>query len=694
MRTLFFPLVKVRKVPLLIAVIFICNLLKGQLRWDGEAGDGLWNTPGNWVGNMPPSATEDVKLDHSAVTGNYTVTLPAGGSSITVRTLTIYPSVAQTIEVILPSSNTAIPAFTAIGSSYGLVIHPGGIFRNSSGGSAGTPVNISDSIKINNGGLYIHNTSRAHATNITVLSKAPGTEQGTFEFDVPGGSGYTVSIAGRVYGNMVLSAAAAGGSKSYTSTGSTTVTINGEFRLNAGVNYSLNFNGGFIIDGDFIHHGNVFDISSGSNSNRISVKKHCTISGIISESGTGLPLIEFEGKVNQDLSVTGAVNGNCTIRINNNAGIRLQTPFSVFYKLDLANGNIRTTSANIFIMQDNATYSGGSPNSFIDGPLRKMGDDDFQFPVGKQGDYAPVSISGTGGMVTDQFEAEYFLGNPTINIGTAFENPPMVRISGLEYWNLDRISGTSPKKITLSVRTYSNATLLEKLVVSRWDIAGQIWRNQGNSAYAGIASGTVTSGDVLSFGVFTVASTVLDQNPLPFRAMALDGKNENGNAILSWKIDPGMDLEGFEVLRSQDKIHFEGVKKLRPLFNQLNYTYSEKLFGQASYYYKVKVMHRNGKIEFSNIVPINYRKGGMELMATVSSITPNMLNISIYSPGKGAVELCLLNVEGKTMRKVSVIIFKGSNAVAFNISQLPAGIYYIAGSAFGMRTAVMKVMKY
>jgi hypothetical protein len=110
-----------------------------------------------------------------------------------------------------------------------------------------------------------------------VLSRAPGTEQGTFEFNVPGGSGYTVSIAGRVYGNMVLSAEAAGGAKSYTSTGTTTVTVNGDFIINAGVNYSLNFNGGFIIHGDFTHHGSTFNISGGVHSNRISLRQNLSL---------------------------------------------------------------------------------------------------------------------------------------------------------------------------------------------------------------------------------------------------------------------------------------------------------------------------------------------------------------------------------------------------------------------------------
>src|SRR5215204_1358318 len=216
-----------RTVPF-ITIICACFQMHGQIKWDGGGGDGQWNAPASWIGDITPGATDDVLLDHSIISRSYVVIFPSGITTVTVRTLVISPSVPETIEVRLPVTNTAVPAFTATGSVYGLEIHDGGIFRNSSGASAGTPVDISDSIKIHNGGWFIHNTSRAHAGNVMVLSKAPGTEQGSFEFDVPGGAGYTVSIAGRVYGNLILSAVAAGGTKSYTSTGTTAVSINGQ----------------------------------------------------------------------------------------------------------------------------------------------------------------------------------------------------------------------------------------------------------------------------------------------------------------------------------------------------------------------------------------------------------------------------------------------------------------------------------
>lgn len=670
-----------------------CMQMHGQKKWDGGAGDGLWNTAANWVDDVPPSTGDDVVLDHSAIATNYVVTLPSGASAITVKTLIILPAPARTIEVILPVANTAVPGFIAIGSIYGLEIGNGGIFRNSSGASAGTPVNISDSIKIHNGGLYIHNTSRAHATNVTVLSRSPGTEQGNFEFDVPGGSGYTVSIAGRVYGNMILSATSAGGTKSYTSTGTTTVNINGEFRINTGVNYSLNFNGAFIVHGDFIHHGNIFDLSGGLYSNRISLRKDLSQSGIITETGTGLPVLEFEGNNNQDVFITGTIAQSNTVRINNAAGISLLNPLSISYKMELLSGNIRTTAVNILVMSDNASYTGGSVNSFVEGPMRKIGDDDFEFPIGKQGNYAPVSIAGTGGNPADEFEAEYSLGNPNTIFGTTVENPPIIRISSLEYWKVERLAGASSRKISLSVRTYSNATLLEKLVVSRWDIPGSIWRSEGNTFYSGIATGTITSNDISSFGVFTIASTVAEQNPLPITPIIFNASNQNGNTLLIWQIDQSLPADYFEILRSDDNIHFISITQVKASAGAIEYQYRESLFMRGVFYYKVRMTGKDGNILYSMVRSIMNNRSGIQVMVSSPLVRDNNINIIVSAPDKTALTIFLINVEGKIVRKISTTIYNGSADLSIDIPPLAAGVYYIAGVANGIRTNVVRLIK-
>jgi hypothetical protein len=324
--------------------------------------------------------------------------------------------------------------------------------------------------------------------------------------------------------------------------------------------------------------------------------------------------------------------------------------------------------------------------------MRKIGDDNFVFPIGKQGDYAPVSITGTGGNTTDVFDAEYFFGDPSIIFGSLVEDPPIIRISRLEYWKLERLAGMSVKKITLNIRSYSNATLLEKLVVSRWDPSGLIWKNAENTAYSGIASGTVTSADTESFGVFTIASTVIDQNPLPIHPISFQARNEGENVLLSWRVDPGIENASFEILRSADKIAFDVVKKINAHEKKLYYQYTEKISAPGVYYYQLKLTQTNGTTRLSSIAFISYRQNKIELVTASPVITNNSTNLTIRASGKGLLQLTILNAGGKAVRRISTIVY-GPATFVLNLSTMPAGMYYVSGIANGVRTKTLRIMK-
>ena len=130
------------------SVILFFSNVSAQKKWDGGGNDGQWNNALNWTGNVLPLNSEDVVLDNSGVTGNYTVKLPPGAVSVSVKHISISPTGTNTIELILPAENTLVPALIIDGPGYGLDIGKGGIFRNASGASSGTPVSVADSIRI------------------------------------------------------------------------------------------------------------------------------------------------------------------------------------------------------------------------------------------------------------------------------------------------------------------------------------------------------------------------------------------------------------------------------------------------------------------------------------------------------------------------------------------------------------------
>lgn len=491
-------------------IYFTCFAKK---KWiGGNAGN--WNIVSNWQPAGIPVSADDVILNNDLITMSYTITLP--DNAVSIHSLIIEPSEGLTIKLILPPSNLSSPALLINNGGDAIIIRKGGIFQNSSGLSSGQSIQLNGMLSIYSGGHYVHNTRSSHANEIVAkLSTVAGTEQGAFEFNVPGGS-YPISLSNRTYGTLILSSNASGGIQTYNASGTNPVVINGDFYMNDGVQFNADLSKPLHINGDYIQNSGVFNVASQPNNNTVILKGNLVQAGtgIITETSSGIPEIELAGSVNQQVSLAGAITNSVAFKINNANGVTLLRHLLLGFKLELARGKLKTAANSLLMLSDNTIVEGGSQNSFVEGPMRKKGDDDFEYPVGRQGDYAPVRIAGAAGAVSDEFQVEYFLANPKTRFGNAIDGVSIVRVSTLEYWNVERLSGSSAKKVSLAVSTYSNATALDKIVVARWDQPALVWKNEGNAAYQGVATGIVQSNTVSIFGIFTLASTTENQNPL------------------------------------------------------------------------------------------------------------------------------------------------------------------------------------
>lgn len=510
--------------PLLLFVLLIHSGGFGQIRWDGDAGDGQWMTPANWTGDVLPDVTDDVILDNTFIGNNYSVKLPAGNISVHVKSVSILPGAGNTIELMLPTTNTAPGAFVASGSMYGLVIGNGGIFRNASGALNGIPAEISDSIRINNGGRYIQNSRRSHAANVTVLSKAPGTEEGIFEFDIPSASN-TISLSGRTYGKLVLSSRAMNGAATYTATGTNPVTVQSDLEIEPGVTLSLNLSDTLFIRRDMIQYGGVINLGNSTRTLITAVKRHLLQStgGTICETGTAFPEIVFSGSSNQQIDCKGIITGAVSIKINNAAGITLMSPLSLPYMLNLARGKITTSSVNVLTLLPgcNIRADSLSESSFIDGPLHIQNASDavhFLCPIGKGNSMGWLGLNN----VTGYYTVEYFKSNPQQI--SALYGPDIHHISNIEYWAIQAEAAPIPTAaIELSFKGPNNGagTDLTAFRVAR--LSNGAWVNAGNTAVTGMpgSQGSVVSNSLSDWSAapeyFALAGTTAAGGPLSLR---------------------------------------------------------------------------------------------------------------------------------------------------------------------------------
>ena len=109
-----------------------------------------------------------------------------------------------------------------------------------------------------------------------------------------------------------------------------------------------------------------------------------------------------------------------------------------------ANGANITTAANILVIVDNATVVGASDASHEQGIVAKIGDEDFNFPVGNGTYFRPASLTGgSGSTPSDEFRVEFFSVDPD----GPFTASNMNGVSNTEFWNIERMIGSSASKV-------------------------------------------------------------------------------------------------------------------------------------------------------------------------------------------------------------------------------------------------------
>ena len=256
-------------------------------------------------------------------------------------------------------------------------------------------------------------------------------------------------------------------------------------------------------------------------------------------SGQTTGLTKFIGSSIQIISGTGLTNYYNVLFNNsfNNASILIQKEINIFGDCDFTDGIAQESGNGLMIFRDNATYSNVSDESFVDGIVRKIGNDKFVFPIGDDNGsgtflYRMATISAPLA-ITDSYDAQYFW--KTTNSAHSITNKESVieNIDETEYWEITRTNGTSDVDITLSWHsselTTSPAIILSdfnKLVIVRWD--GTEWINEGGTV--NIADRTITT-TPSGYGTFTLGRVYIDSDGdgVPDEQEIADGTDPNDN---------------------------------------------------------------------------------------------------------------------------------------------------------------------
>ena len=342
----------------------------------------------------------------------------------------------------------------------------------------------------------------------------------------------------------------------------------------------------------------------------------------------------------------------------------------------LSSSVLTTTSANILIIKDGGTATGASYTAYVNGPVRKVGDDAFTFPVGKSGTgYMLVGISAPS-VVTDAFTAEYMRNSGT-SLGSVTA-PGLFRVSNCDYWNLDRTTGSSSVNVTISWNGYSNCNMaayvndLATLTIAHFN--GTNWDTHGLSSSTGnVSSGTITRNAVAAFSPFAIGTSSDYTNPLEVNFTSIKAYKLPGGNKIEWTNQTETTIDHYDIERSVNAGQFMVVRQIKATANngdKASYDWLDTSPIKENVLYRIKAVSINGKNTYSSTVKIN-RDQSSELLIYPNPVVDKKLTIQTGYTGIGKFQVQVVDLNGRNILSQSLM---NSSAGSSQVINLPANM--------------------
>lgn len=192
------------------------------------------------------------------------------------------------------------------------------------------------------------------------------------------------------------------------------------------------------------------------------------------------------------------------------ASIELYSEISVAAKADFTSGIVNGEDlGGLVVFERGATHSGTNNDSYVDGEIKKNGDEAFVFPVGHNGYYRNLEIAATE-EVLSTFKGNYYYKNSNELYPHSNKVGAINLINENEYWVLERNGGTANAILTLSWDEFTTTPSViavepqEDIHIVRWDVEKNVWVDEGG--VVDVDKKTVsTPVSVSGYGVFTLA---------------------------------------------------------------------------------------------------------------------------------------------------------------------------------------------
>jgi hypothetical protein len=333
---------------------------------------------------------------------------------------------------------------------------------------------------------------------------------------------------------------------------------------------------------------------------------------------------------------------------------------------------------------NNLTFSANATRSTSTAPVG--GGTSFRMTVNSSGEKV---FTGTDVKLTF---ASGSLPNGEIVVSKINNNPdqtPSAALSLLNRYYIVRNWGTNVSFTALSNVTLDNLGVFASSATSSYKLykrnpngEGATW---GSSISTATASSPTINGGFLTFGITGESSSSqllpISDVALPVELLDFQCVLIKKEAHIQWQVATEINTEGYAIERSTDGGQtFEriGFVKARGTTNkQTNYSFIDPNPVIGSNYYRLKMLDRDGKTDFSPIRSIILRGQDLDKFSIYPNPASRLVYVDFETSRKGRVTIELVDAAGKVLLKTQTNSEIGANHYPIHVSKITEGAYFL-----------------
>lgn len=354
---------------------------------------------------------------------------------------------------------------------------------------------------------------------------------------------------------------------------------------------------------------------------------------------------------------------------DNSSGITLNNDLSVGGNHSFVNGLISSSvTPNYLIYESGATHSGATDSRHITGWVKKIGSDNFTFPVGDNSFLRTIAISSLSAAA--EFNCHYYTN--TSNIYDL--QSPIVKVRAAEYWQLDKVSGGNAR-VTLTwdhTKIPMDNILLTEIRAGHY--TGGTWTDAGGTATGDVAAtGSVTSNAISSFSPLTLAYTSF---PIPLKLVSFTGWRKGGISYLHWVSENEQDMSHFSIERSLDGTQFIPVANTSARNQGIREIYSKEdpFAFNGIVYYRLKNIDNDGSFTYSRVIALT-DKQSFGTAITVMNPAKTAITLLNRTAPAGRYDYLLYNNAGHKVSEGKIEMAANGAALIRLPIQIATGYY-------------------